>query len=137
MGARSDDSGSGSIRTGGVDVLQLHEVPAGGSTRRRFLKWSGAAALGAATIAGKLVGWVPSAEAATFACLPARAEATCLACRGTCQGFQSCCRANLTGTFCCCTCNAGPFQCSPKAFRAQNFCNRLSFRNSICCCTTC
>lgn len=110
-----------------------HERP----TRRRFLTWIAGAVTGASVLTGRMVGFTPSAAAAPYACVPYNPGlGICLQCFGTCQGFQSCCRALLTGgqPFCCCTCAAGPFACSPQFFRAENYCQSTQ---ALCCCGTC
>jgi len=123
LGRNSEDAGS---------LVVLEEGHA--TTRRRFLLWLTGASEGAAGVLGGLAGLAPSESAAAIIrCNPPTLEAGCLACRGVCQVFQSCCRRNLSGAYCCCECKAGPGQCSPAAFRSENFC---SFE-SICCCTTC
>jgi hypothetical protein len=110
------------------------------TTRRRFLKWTTGVVVGASALTGKLVGFTPTAEAAPIAgtCKPYSpgTPGNCLACFGTCESLQSCCRALIDGAppYCCCTCPGGPLSCFPTVFRAENYCQGSE---ALCCCGTC
>lgn len=108
------------------------------TTRRRFIAATGAAAVGASALLGKLVAFSPTANAAVnLNCYPM--PSIDYSCWGTCEPFQSCCRAGTKDgnpVTCCCTCPEGPYQCKPATFRAR----ALSIEgpdNDKCCCATC